>query len=323
MYDGFYHLSRKPFQLNSDSDFFFKSEVHKRALAYMRYGITQGEGFIVITGRPGTGKTMLIKQLVSSINREKVTLGLIVSSQVGADDLLRVVASTLNIPYEGDDKATMLDRIERFFVEQHIKGKRILLIVDEAQNLPKHSLEELRMLSNFERSGKTMLQIFLVGQKQFNKTLALPEMEQLRQRVVATYQLKSLNEEQTKNYILFRLKRAGWQHSPEFEEDAFPLIFDHSKGVPRKINTLCERVMMFGFLDELQTIDAAIIQKVIDDIVEEELIEDDDDYGKGSSKSPMRLEPSSGDIEQRVLVLENMLADIYQVLNVYHQELKP
>jgi Type II secretory pathway, component ExeA (predicted ATPase) len=191
MYDGFYNLSRKPFQLNSDSDFFFKSEVHKRALAYMRYGITQGEGFIVITGKPGTGKTMLIKQLINSINREKVTLGVIVSSQVNADDLLRVVASTLNMPFEGEDKGTLLDRLEKFFVEQASKGKRVLLIVDEAQNLPKSSLEELRMLSNFERFGKTLLQIFLVGQKQFNKTLALPELEQLRQRVVATYQLKS------------------------------------------------------------------------------------------------------------------------------------
>ncbi|MFZ2451931.1 MAG: XrtA/PEP-CTERM system-associated ATPase [Methylovulum miyakonense] len=320
MYDGFYNLSRKPFQLNSDSDFFFKSEVHKRALAYMRYGITQGEGFIVITGKPGTGKTMLIKQLVNSINREKVTLGLIVSSQVGADDLLRVVATTLNVPYEGEDKATLLDRLERFLVDQALKGKRVLMIVDEAQNLPKTSLEELRMLSNFERSGKTLLQIFLVGQKQFSKTLALPEMEQLRQRVVATYQLKSLNEEQTKNYILFRLKRAGWQDSPQFEDDAFPLIFHHSRGVPRKINTLCERVMMFGFLDELQVLDRTVIQKVIDDIHEEEAIEAED-MPSNAAVALGRTDP--GNLEQRVIALENLLAELHQVLSTHHNGLKP
>ncbi len=320
MYDGFYNLSRKPFQLNSDSDFFFKSEVHKRALAYMRYGITQGEGFIVITGKPGTGKTMLIKQLVNSINREKVTLGLIVSSQVGADDLLRVVATTLNVPYEGEDKATLLDRLERFLVDQALKGKRVLMIVDEAQNLPKTSLEELRMLSNFERSGKTLLQIFLVGQKQFSKTLALPEMEQLRQRVVATYQLKSLNEEQTKNYILFRLKRAGWQDSPQFEDDAFPLIFHHSRGVPRKINTLCERVMMFGFLDELQVLDRTVIQKVIDDIHEEEAIEAED-MPSNAAVALGRTDP--GNLERRVVALEKLLAELHQVLSTHHNGLKP
>ncbi|MDD2724999.1 MAG: XrtA-associated ATPase [Methylovulum sp.] len=319
MYDGFYHLSRKPFQLNSDSDFFFKSEVHKRALAYMRYGITQGEGFIVITGKPGTGKTMLIKQLLNSINREKFTLGLIVSSQIGADDLLRMVAATLNVPYEGDDKATLLDRLERFFVDQASRGKRVLMIVDEAQNLPKHSLEELRMLSNFESSGKTLLQIFLVGQKQFNKTLALPEMEQLRQRVVATYQLKSLDLEQTKNYVFFRLKRAGWQQSPLFEDDAFPLIFNHSQGVPRKINTLCERVMMFGFLDELQVIDQSVVQKVIADIEEEELIEVDENYDPVALLSEQTYPVG---LEQRVVALEKLLADLYQVLNAYHQGLK-
>lgn len=312
MYDGFYKLTRKPFQLNSDNDFFFKSEVHKRALAYMRYGLTQGEGFIVITGTPGTGKTMLIKQLLGSINPQKVTHGVIVSAQVGAEDILKVVAAALNLSYQEDDKATLLGKLEQFFADEAAQGKRVLLIVDEAQNLPKNSLEELRMLANFERGGKTLLQLFLLGQNQFNKTLAQSDMEQFRQRVVATYQLKPLDEEQVKNYILFRLKRAGWQQSPHFADVAFEEIFAHSKGIPRKINTLCERIMMLGFLDELQVIDQAVVQTVLADIAEEEL--DDGEVGVLPANVNAAI---AGSLEARVARLENLLADLHKVLAAY------
>jgi putative secretion ATPase (PEP-CTERM system associated) len=312
MYDGFYKLTRKPFQLNSDNDFFFKSEVHKRALAYMRYGLTQGEGFIVITGTPGTGKTMLIKQLLGSINPQKVTYGVIVSAQVGAEDILKVVAAALNLSHQEDDKATLLGKLEQFFAAEAAQGKRVLLIVDEAQNLPKNSLEELRMLANFERGGKTLLQLFLLGQNQFNKTLAQSDMEQFRQRVVATYQLKPLDEEQVKNYILFRLKRAGWQQSPHFSDVAFEEIFAHSKGIPRKINTLCERIMMLGFLDELQVIDQAVVQTVLADIAEEEL--DDGEVGALPANVNAAI---AGSLEARVARLENLLADLHKVLAAY------
>ena len=168
MYDGFYNLSKKPFQLTADSDFFFNSAVHKRALAYMRYGLTQGEGFVVVTGKPGTGKTMLVKQLVTSLNNENITIGIMVSSQVGADDLLKIISATFGLSYEGEDKSTLLTRIECFFIQQAMEGKRVLMIVDEAQNLPKDALEELRMLSNFELSGKSLFQTFLIGQQQLS-----------------------------------------------------------------------------------------------------------------------------------------------------------
>lgn len=313
MYDGFYKLTRKPFQLNADNDFFFKSEIHKRALAYMRYGLTKGEGFIVITGMPGTGKTMLIKQLAGSINPEKVTFGVLVSAQLGADDLLKMIAATFKLPYEGDDKATLLGKLERFFIGEAERGRRLLVIVDEAQNLPKSSLEELRMLSNFERSGKSLLQLFLMGQDQFNKTLALPDMEQFRQRVVASYQLKPLSEDQTKNYIMFRLKRAGWLQWPQFADDAFPLLFRHSKGIPRKINTLCERVLMLGFLDELQSIDGSVVQAVLDDIAEEGGAEaiPPDDVGSFAPDS----------LAKRVAVLEKTLQDMVKILQAFQESL--
>lgn len=311
MYDGFYNLKKKPFQLNADSDFFFNSEVHKRALTYMHYGLTQGEGFIVITGKPGTGKTMLVKQLVSSLDKNKITLGIMVSSQVGADDLLKVIAATFKLSYEGEDKATLLARIERFFIDQAMAGKRVLMIVDEAQNLPKDSLEELRMLSNFEMSGKPLFQTFLIGQKQLGETLFLPEMEQLRQRIVATCQLKPFDEQETKHYILFRLEKAGWRQTPRFDEDVFALICGYTQGIPRRINTLCDRVLLFGYLEELQVISLDVVQKVIDDIEDEESLTTDE-FHDASETVPATT--STRSLEQRVAALEKIVAMLRQAL---------
>jgi general secretion pathway protein A len=314
MYDGFYNLSKKPFQLTADSDFFFNSAVHRRALAYMRYGLTQGEGFVVVTGKPGTGKTMLVKELVNSLNNDNITIGIMVSSQVGADDLLKIISATFGLPYDGEDKSTLLTRIERFFIQQAMEGKRVLMIVDEAQNLPKDSLEELRMLSNFEMSGKSLFQTFLIGQKQLGETLFLPEMEQLRQRIVATYQLKPLNEEETKNYILFRLEKAGWEQTPQFENDVFNEICSYSQGIPRRINTLCDRVLLFGYLDELKVIDLASVNKVIADIEEESSMVTDE-FHDILPASVTATADSNSSLDERIVALEKTVSNLQTTLN--------
>jgi putative secretion ATPase (PEP-CTERM system associated) len=313
MYDGFYNLSKKPFQLNADSDFFFDSVVHKRALAYMRYGLTQGEGFVVVTGKPGTGKTMLVKELVNSLNSDNITIGIMVSSQVGADDLLKIISATFGLSYEGEDKSTLLTRIERFFIQQATEGKRVLMIVDEAQNLPKDALEELRMLSNFEMSGKSLFQTFLIGQQQLGETLLLPEMEQLKQRIVATYQLKPLNEEETKSYILFRLEKASWQQMPQFDNNVFNRICSYSQGIPRRINTLCDRVLLFGYLDELTVIDLSAINKVIADIEDEASLTTDEfhDVLPGANATTT---DADGSVEERIIALEKMVRDLQQTV---------
>jgi putative secretion ATPase (PEP-CTERM system associated) len=311
MYDGFYNLNKKPFQLSADSEFFFNSIVHKRALAYMEYGLTQGEGFVVVTGKPGTGKTMLVKQLVHSLNNGNITLGVMVSSQVGADDLLKIISATFGLPYQGEDKSTLLTRIEHFFIDQATQGKRVLMIVDEAQNLPKDSLEELRMLSNFEKSGKSLFQTFLIGQQQLADTLLLPEMEQLRQRIVASYQLKPLNEAETKSYILFRLKTAGWQHTPQFDDDVFNAIYSYSLGIPRRINTLCDRVLLFGYLDELSVIDLTAINKVIADIEEETSPVTDEFHDNTIANIAIDSEAL---LNERLLALEKTVASLHAII---------
>ncbi len=314
MYDGFYNLSKKPFQLNADTEFFFNSGVHKRALAYMHYGLSQGDGFVIVVGKPGTGKTMLVKELVRNLHDDSITIGIMVSSQVGADDLLKIISATFGLPYDGENKSTLLTRIQRFFIQQARDGKRVLMIVDEAQNLPKDSLEELRMLTNFEFSGKPLFQIFLVGQPELSEILHLPEMEQLRQRIVATYQLKPLNEEETRNYILFRLEKAGWTQRPQFDENIFNSICHYTQGIPRIINTLCDRVLLFGYLEELTVINLDAITKVIAEMEEESSADESGFHNALPSSVALPIDPD-GSLEQRIIALEKIVVSLKNALD--------
>src|SRR5919202_877650 len=189
MFADFYNLSGLPFQLTPDHRFFYGSRNHQKALAYLTYGLSQGEGFIVITGDIGAGKTTLLGHLLSELDRERYVAAQVTSTQINADDTLRMAASAFGLPQEGSDKATLLRRIEEFLRQCFRSGKRCVLIVDEAQNLPVSSLEELRMLSNFQTEARPLLQLFLLGQPQFRGVLASDALEQLRQRVIASYHL--------------------------------------------------------------------------------------------------------------------------------------
>ena len=266
MYSSFYKLSKKPFQLNPDPVFFYNSVVHKRGLAYLRYGLEQGEGFIVVTGAPGTGKTMLVKELFETIHQDEVIPGLMVTSQVGAEDALRMVAGAFGLSYDTLAKAVLLKNLESFFRLKAKEGKRVLLVVDEAQNLPYQSLEELRMLLNMELDGKPVLQIFMLGQDEMRAVLQSDKMEQVRQRITATYHLRPLEQEETREYIIHRLVTAGWQNDPILSEETFEAIYHFSGGTPRIINSLCDRLLLYGFLEELHTLDGDAAKVVIREI---------------------------------------------------------
>jgi general secretion pathway protein A len=306
MYDGFYNLTQQPFQLSADPDFFFQSSVHKRALAYMQYGLTQGEGFVLVTGSPGTGKTMLVKSLVKNLNREKLLIGVMMTSHVGPEDTLRLVASTFGFQYLHNDKASLLTSFEKFIVENAREGRRLLLIVDEAQNLPKQSLEELRMLTNLDVNGVPVFQVFLLGQPELKRTIYAPDMEQLKQRIVSTYHLDALDEEETKEYILFRLQTAGWQGNPEFAPDTFTEIHKFSAGTPRRINSLCDRLLLFGYLEELTLLDSQAVEKVVAEVNEEMLLEDQDEQPAPPTISSTRYsDAEAGSLDDRLNRLEN------------------
>ena len=266
MYRSFYDLKGKPFQLSPDPSFFFGSRNHRRAMSYLRYGLTQGEGFIVITGDVGTGKTMLVRTLFADLSKENIVAAQLVTTQLEADDLLRMTASVFGLACEGMSKPAILKNLENFLIARAREGKRVLLVVDEAQNLPPSSLEELRMLSNYQIAGRALLQSFLLGQEEFRKTLQGEGIEQLRQRIIASYHLNPLDQDETKSYIFHRLQRAGWHDDPHFTDDCFELIYRYTKGTPRRVNTFCDRLLLYGYLEEKHVIDPAVVQAVIDEL---------------------------------------------------------
>jgi general secretion pathway protein A len=270
VYEGFYKLAAKPFQLTPDPRFFFSSAGHKRALSYLRYGMKQGEGFIIVTGDVGTGKSMLVSTLFQFLARENVVAAQIVTTQMQADDLVRMVAAAFGLKYERTPKAALLHNLEVFFRACRQEGKRVLLVVDEAQNLPRRSIEELRMLSNFTHGGRALLQSFLLGQREFRSIMRSEGFEQLRQRVIAAYHLRPLGPEETRGYIEHRLRTASWQGDPSFAEEVFEAVYRFTEGVPRRINTLCDRLLLFGYLEELHHIGSEAIKAVTDEISEEQ-----------------------------------------------------
>ncbi len=269
MYESYYHLRDKPFQLNPDPRFFFASRGHKRAFAYLEYGLSLGEGFIVITGDVGAGKTMLVKNLLRKLEHGTFLIAQLVSTQLGADDTLRSVALSFGLQAEGVSKSALLKALEDYLRLAVRQNRRPLLIVDEAQNLDPRAVEELRMLSNFHEGDKPLLQSFLLGQPEFRDTIQSPEMLQLRQRVIASYHLGPLDRAETVQYIMHRLTTVGWQGEPSFSEDAFDAIYQFSGGVPRRINTLCDRLMLYGYLEEKKHLDSASVQEVIGDLQQE------------------------------------------------------
>ncbi|MCR9279072.1 MAG: XrtA-associated ATPase [Pseudomonadaceae bacterium] len=266
MYEEHFGLTGKPFQLSPDARFFFPSNEHRRALSFLQYGIEQADGFIVITGDVGTGKTTLVQALLNDIDQSSALVSNIVTSQLAEDDLLQLVAMNLGLRVNNNSKALLLKDLERLFIQRSREGRRVLLIVDEAQNLPAKSVEELRMLTNMQFEGRPLLQVFLLGQEEFRGTLLSEGFEQLRQRVIATYHLNPLKEDETRTYILHRLQTVGWNRRPDFEDDAFPAIFEFTDGVPRRINNLCDRLMLFAFLEEITTIDREVVTKVSSEI---------------------------------------------------------
>ena len=235
MYTEHYGLTERPFQLTPDARYYFESRTHKKAMAYLGYGLAQGEGFIVITGDVGAGKSTLVAHLMETIDRSRLNAINIVSTQVEGTDMLRLAAQGLGLDTRRVEKAQLLELVEQHLEDQARKGKRTLLVVDEAQNLPVSALEELRMLSNYQVRGKALLQIFLLGQPEFREKLQGAErLEQLRQRVIATHHLDAMGADEIEAYITHRLSFVGWQGKPGFE-------FARTRRAPRSVNASSER----------------------------------------------------------------------------------
>ena len=264
MFESHFGFSAPPFQLNPDPTFYFGSKGHSNALAYLQYGAHQAEGFIVVTGDIGAGKTTLVRTLLEGLDSSQVKAAQIASTQLDASGLLQAMLTAFGVPHQPGalSKASLISTLEAFFMTLAIKNKRALLVVDEAQNLSMDAIEELRMLSNFQLRKQALLQSFLVGQPELRGMLESQRLEQLRQRVIASCHLGPLDLDETRRYIEHRLNRVGWSGNPVFDVAAFPRIHQATGGVPRRINLLCNRLLLSAFLENLGEINEAHVHRI-------------------------------------------------------------
>ena len=270
MFDDFYGLTGKPFQLTPDPAFYFRSVTHRKALSYLGYGLAQGEGFIVITGEVGAGKSTLVAHMMGTIDPQQLTVAQIVTSKLDEDEIVHVVAQSFGLAVDGHDKASALGAIEGFLHDEARAGRRCLLIVDESQNLSVEALEELRMLSNFQLGNHPLLQTLLLGQPEFRATLqGHPALEQLRQRVIAAHHLEPMERGEIEPYIMHRLELVGWNGNPQFDQRVFAELYEASGGIPRRVNQIANRLLLLGAVEERTRIDGGMLKAVLEEMAGE------------------------------------------------------
>lgn len=265
MYERFYNLRERPFALSPDPEYFYLSRVHREALDSIRYGIESRAGFIVITGEIGAGKTTLLQTLLPRL-ADRTTVARLVNTTLDPRELLEAIVLEFGLDSAGKSKPALLRDLGQFLVQQRLEGRRPLLVVDEAQNLSPQGLEEVRLLSNLETEKSKLLQILLIGQPNLRDTIASPELEQFRQRVVVSYHLTPLDASETAGYIRSRLEHAAIGEPPRFPVDAAELVHRRSGGVPRIINVICDAALVFGYAEERRDIDLALIREVVGEL---------------------------------------------------------
>ncbi|MBK5930546.1 ExeA family protein [Halochromatium salexigens] len=271
MFEAFYGLREDPFRLSADHRFCFAHRNYARARAYVDYALHRAEGFVMVTGSPGTGKTTLINELLNSLPKDTTRAATLLSTRLEAEDLLRMTAYALGLESRMQPKAMLLQQLMESMHEYHRRGVRTLLIIDEAQDLGASALEELRLLTNLHQAGHPLLQIVLVGQEPLRELVRQPEMEQLHQRLIAAWHLQPLDPEETIGYVRHRLETAGWQGDPVFEPGVMEAVYAFSQGVPRRINLVCSRLLLHGCISELHRLTEADALDLVHELGEEEL----------------------------------------------------
>lgn len=272
MYEQFYGLREEPFRLSPDSRLCYPHHSYKRARSYMQYALNRREGFIMVTGRPGMGKTTLINDISTELSEQGHLFAALASTQIQADDLLRLVVLKFGLKGELDNKAMLIHRMEEYLRRLHREGVRPVLIIDEAQDLAADALEELRLLTNVQQDNQPLLQIFLVGQDELRPLVLSPGLEQLHQRIVAACHLKPLDCAATREYVEHRLAAVGWQSDPELDDACFSMVHHYSQGVPRIINQVFSRLLLHGMVEEKHRLDANDVAQVIEELTEEQLL---------------------------------------------------
>ena len=271
MYDRFYGFSQEPFRLSPDHHFAYEHRAYKKARAYMAYAFMRAEGFVMVTGRPGTGKTTLIGALAEDLGQERAEVANLVCSQLNADDLMSMVAHEFGVELSVTNKGLQIQHLSRQLQKWNREGRRALLIVDEAQDLTPNAIEELRLLTNIQHDARPLLQIFLLGHPELRELILRPEMEQVHQRIVAASHLQPLEEDETEEYIRHRLARVGWAGDPAISRAVYPLVYKFSEGVARRINLIFSRLLLHGSVENLHRIGAQDVREVVEELQAENL----------------------------------------------------
>ncbi len=327
MYENFFGLREKPFQILSDPAYLFMSKTHENAYTHLEYGILENKGFVVITGEIGSGKTTLINYLLEKIEGN-IQTALLNNTLIRPGNLIKMLCQDFEIDIRGLDDSELLTAFYQFLIRQYTEKKRVILIIDEAQNLSMEALEEIRMLSNFELDKQHLFQVILVGQPQLRYKLRQKILEQLAQRVSVHYHIRGLNADEVKAYVRYRLKIAGAKNLDIFLDEALEAIYIFSRGIPRLINILCDTALVYAFADGLEQVNREIIESIIR---ERELGGFDDpndghDSGTFSSECEKMFSTSSArahlTIEQKVSRLENRLEHLEKKITFLTDEKK-
>jgi len=265
MYQDYYHLKKEPFHITPDPEFLFLSPSHKQALGSIVYGVRNKKGFIVITGEVGVGKTTILRSYLEGIAKQKTKIIYIFNSNVSFKNLLKTIYKELGLDAKTGDIVEMLNDLYQILMEEYKQGNTVLLIIDEAQNMPIETLENLRMLSNLETSKEKLLQIVLIGQYEFEEILNLYALRQLKQRIVIRSTIISLSEKESVAYIKHRLAKAAFNASPVFTKGALKRIVKEAKGIPRNLNILCDNALVTGFGYKIKPVSTKIVNEVITD----------------------------------------------------------
>ena len=324
MYESFYGLKEKPFNLNPDPDYLYMSPGHENAYSHLEYAIQESKGFVVVTGEVGSGKTTLINYLLRKIP-QTIHVGIINNTFVQPQELLRMICHEFDLQYEDSEKTALLTRFYNYLLEQYAKRERVILIIDEAQNLPERSLEEIRMLSNLESEKHHLIQMILVGQPQLKEKLQRKRLEQFVQRVTVYCHLDALDKEQVEGYIHHRLTVAGAQNLDIFDPEAIKAIYKHSLGIPRLINTICDAAFVYGYADDVKVIGNDLIEAVVQARNLRVKGDDREFFPEEEEKNvalPADLIASNQAMEDRIRTLEEKIVSQEQVILTISQSLQ-
>jgi putative secretion ATPase (PEP-CTERM system associated) len=318
MYESYFRLATKPFDLVPNPDFIYQSKSHRKALTYLDYGIQERAGFIMLTGNVGCGKTTIIRELLNR-HYDHIVLSKVFNTLVDSQQLLTLINDDFGLPVLGKDRITLLRDLNEFLIAQYAEGNRPVLIIDEAQNLSPELLEEVRMLSNLETADTKLLQIILVGQPELRAKMAAPEMLQLRQRISINCHLTPLSRPETEEYILHRLEVAGNRQAVAFAPEAIDIIYQYSRGVPRLVNIICDFLLLSAFAEETTEISEEMTREIVGDLDFESHFWTSDQHKEADSLpfSYIVQAPVTGETDGHIALL---LTEIAQRLDTMERE---